>query len=87
MRLLKIEMTPETASDEARKYSKSIGQGLSTESLTEIIDFSGDVTRRDWFATREILPFWYERFDKDGLTEKLRNVAHSWVQVSVHVAF
>lgn len=75
-------MGSEEADKKACKYSRAIGRGLPTELLAEITEFSSDATRREWFADRQLVPFWFERFDKNGLTEKLSILADVWVEVS-----
>ena len=70
------------ATDQAQRYSNSIGQGLTSEHIAEIVDFSSDVMLRDWFAQHKTVPFWYERLDKTGLTERLSKLADVWVEVS-----
>ena len=72
---------PGEIAEQALKYSKSISRWISSESLAEIIKFSSDVTRRNWFAIYQDVAFWWERFDKEGLTEKVGGIADSWVQV------
>lgn len=67
--------------DQARRHSPSIERGTSVELLEEVISFSKDATRREWFERRESQPFWYERLDKDNLSAKLAGVADTWVQV------
>ncbi|KAF2158939.1 hypothetical protein M409DRAFT_30570 [Zasmidium cellare ATCC 36951] len=75
-------MTSKEADEQFGRYAKSIGKGVPSELLSEIIEFSSDASRRDWFAKRNTVPFWYERFDKDGLTQKLSILADVWVEVS-----
>lgn len=70
------------AAGQAQRYSKSVGRGLTPEYIAEIIDFSSDVILRDWFKERAAVPFWYERFDKAGLTKRLSDLADVWVEVS-----
>lgn len=82
-----MKTDPEEAAEQSRKYSNSIGRGISPEQLTDIIEFSSDVSRRSWFAEHESVPFWYERYDKTGLTEKLSTLADAWAQVSRLTAF
>ncbi|KAK3669731.1 hypothetical protein LTR78_010414 [Recurvomyces mirabilis] len=75
----------EKVAEQARKYSGSIGRGLLNEQLAEIIEFSSDAQRRDWFERHETVPFWYERFDKSGLTPLLSSLADSWVEIEENV--
>ena len=75
------EQSDEVA-EQARRYSGSIGRGVPAGQLAEIIEFSRDVKRRDWFERFETVPFWYERFDKSGLTVRLSDLADNWVEVS-----
>lgn len=71
----------EDAAAQIRRHEQSIGRGLPAEQVDEIIKFARDASRRDWYARHEEVPFWYERYDKPGLTEKLSIVADAWAQV------
>ena len=82
-----MEAIPQTAADQDYKYAKSIGQGVPTKDLSEIVEFSGDVALRDWYKDKKGIQFWWERFDKDGLTKMLCDLADGWVQVNRHVDF
>lgn len=76
-------MDPNTdlIAEQARKYSGSIGHGLPSEQLAQLNEYSHDVTRTDYFKRLMAVPFWFERFDKEGLTRKLGDLADMWAEV------
>lgn len=69
--------------EQAHKYTASIGKGIQSEQLADIVGHLDGLKRRDWFAKHQNVPFWYERFDGEGLTPKLSVLADAWVEASI----
>lgn len=59
-------------------YSNSIGSSTPAGVIDEIVAFSEDAKTPDRYSEHE---YWYEMPEKDGLEEKVREIADMWSKV------
>jgi hypothetical protein len=68
-----------------QKYSGAIGSSVPTVLIDDIVAFSQDAKLPQHYSdyAQEV---WYEMPVKDGLAEKVRNIANTWSEVGVRGA-
>ena len=78
--------TSQEVTQQRRYFAKAVGDATQPSVVQDILEFAADATLPPFYndpsRVREVENIWYEMLVKDGLPEKVKDIARTWVQAS-----